>query len=208
MKKLRVIVANDHTLVSAAIRTFLETKQGMEVLASVRIGPEARKVVRQKKPELLFLYLGVRGFEGLEKAEGLLKSFPRLPNVLLAVNNSREYVARAFQAGVDAILPQTAKAGELEKAVRAAMRGGSYISPILPKPEATSTAFDKLTPRQRSVLTLMAEGKSTKGIAKALGLSPKTVEFHRARLMERLDIYNVPGLVRLAARVGLVSIEC
>jgi DNA-binding NarL/FixJ family response regulator len=207
MKKLRVIIANDQTLVSAAIRSFLQTTHGMEVLASVRIGPAARKVVRQKRPQLLFLYLGGRGYQGLEEAENFLKAFPKVPSILLAVNNSREYVARAFQAGVDTVLPQTAGPGELGKAIRAAMRGDSYISSKLPNAKSETTPFDKLTPRQRSVLKLMAEGKSTKEVAKALDLSPKTVEFHRARLMERLEIYNVPGLVRLAARVGLISIE-
>ena len=207
MKKLRVIIANDQTLVSAAIRSFLETRMGMEVLASIRIGPKARGFISRKGPDLLFLYLGARGYEGLERAEKLLKALPKLPAVLLTVNNSSEYVARARQSGVNALLSQTAQPNECEKAVRAALRGDLYISPKLPNAKAQKTPFDKLTPRQRSVLKLMAEGKSTKHIAKALSLSPKTVEFHRARLMERLDIYNVPGLVRLAARVGLISIE-
>ena len=207
MKKPRVIIANDQTLVSAAIRTYLEGCQGMEVLATVRLGPQTRKTIRQKKADLLFLYLATRGYEGLEKAESVLKAFPRLPSVLLAINNSQEYTARALQAGVDAILPQTAKPVELERALRAVMRGNKYISPDLPQTEAREIPFQKLTPRQRTVLRLMAEGKSTKEVAKAMGLSPKTVEFHRARLMERLQIYDVAGLVRLAVRVGLVSID-
>jgi DNA-binding NarL/FixJ family response regulator len=207
MKKLRVIIANDHTLVSAAIRSFMETCHDMEVLASLRIGPKARALIARKKPHLLFLYMGARGYEGLEKVERLLRDLPKLPSILLAANNSVEYISKALKMGVDAVLPQTAKPGEFEKAVRAAMRGSAYISPMLPKPQADGTAFERLTPRQRSVLKLMAEGNSTKNVAKALGLSPKTVEFHRARLMERLGIYDVPGLVRLAARAGLVSID-
>jgi DNA-binding NarL/FixJ family response regulator len=206
MKKLRAIIANDQTLVSAAIRAYLESSQRMEVLASVRMA-QARPVIRRKKPDVLFLYLAVRGYEALEKAETLINAFPRLPNVALIVNNSREYIASALQAGIKAILPQTAKPSELERAIRAVMAGNAYISPRLPKPIPRETPFDKLTPRQRAVLTLMAEGKSTKEVARSLGLSPKTVEFHRARLMERLQIYDVPGLVRLAARVGLVSID-
>lgn len=207
MKKLRVIIGNEHTLVSAAIRSYLEGSHGMEVLATVRIGPEARKAIRQKKPDLLFLYLATRGYEGLDKAEGVLKAAPRVPSILLTINNSQEYTARALQAGADAVLPQTAKPVELERALRAILRGNSYLSPNLPNGEPRETPFHKLTPRQRSVLKLMAEGKSTKQVAKALSLSPKTVEFHRARLMERLGIYDVAGLVRLAARVGLVSID-
>ncbi|HKQ36820.1 MAG TPA: response regulator transcription factor, partial [Verrucomicrobiae bacterium] len=170
-------------------------------------GPQARQTIRQKKPDMLFLYLATRGYEGLEKAESVLKVFPRLPSVLLAVNNSPEYTARALQAGVDAVLPQTAKPIELERAIRAVMRGNSYLSPHLPQTDPRETPFHRLTPRQRTVLRLMAEGKSTKEVAKAMDLSPKTVEFHRARLMERLQIYDVAGLVRLAARVGLVSID-
>ena len=207
MKKLRVMIANDQTLVSAAIRSFLENNHDMDVLASVRIGPAARQAISRKKPNLLFLYLGERGYHGLERAEKLLKGFPRLPVILLTVNNSNEYVARAMCLGARGVLPMTAQPIELERAVRAATNGKAYLSPQLPKIERGKTAFDKLTPRQRSVLKLMAEGKSTKDVAKSLGLSPKTVEFHRARLMERLNIYDVPGLVRLAARVGLVSID-
>lgn len=206
MKKPRVIIANDQTLVSAAIRTYLEGNEGMEVLANVRLGPQTRSVIRKKKPDLLFLYQATRGYEDLEKVESVLKAFPRVASILLAVNNSQEYTARALQAGVGAVLPQTAKPIELDKAIRAVMRGNSY-SNHLPNTYSRETPFHKLTPRQRSVLKLMAEGKSTKEIARALGLSPKTVEFHRARLMERLQIYDVAGLVRLAARVGLVSID-
>lgn len=207
MKKLRVIIANEQTLVSAAIRAYLEGIHGMEVLGTVRIGTEARRLIQQKKPDLLFLYLATRGYEGLDKAESVLKSSPRTPSILLAINNSQEYTARALQAGADAVLPQTAKPVELERAVRAVLRGNSYISPNLPSTDPRETPFHRLTPRQCSVLKLMAEGKSTKQVARSLGLSPKTVEFHRARLMERLGIYDVAGLVRLAARVGLVSID-
>src|SRR5688572_13708920 len=102
MKNVRVIIANDHTLVSASIRCFLEKSLGMEVLASVRIGPRARVLIARKKPELLFLYLGMRGYEGLEKTERLLKAFPKLPTVLLSVNSSKEYIAKALRTGVNA----------------------------------------------------------------------------------------------------------
>lgn len=207
MKKLRVIVANDHTLVSAAVRALLETSSHMEVLASVRIGPKARELIGRKRPDLLFLYLGVRGYDGLERVEKVLKPFPRLPNILLTTNKSDEYMAKALRIGVKAVLHLTAHPVELERAVRATVHGNSYLSPTLPKVTPNKTPFEKLTPRQRSVLKLMAEGKSTKAVAESLSLSPKTVEFHRARLMDRLDIYDVPGLVRLAARVGLVSID-
>ena len=206
MKKLRVIVANDHSLVSAAIQTFLEACLDMEVQGNGRIGPETRKLISRKKPDLLFLYLGMRGYEALQETERLLKSFPKLPTIMLTVNNSNEYVARALRTGVKAILPPAVELKELKSAVRAVTRGATYISPKLPKP-GPNQPFERLTPRQQSVLKLMAEGNSTKEIAKILKLSAKTVEFHRARLMERLDIYDVPGLVRLAARAGLVSID-
>jgi len=207
VKKLRVIIANDHTLVSVAIRSFLETNLQMDVLASVRIGPKARQTIVRKKPNVLFLYLGQRGYEGLERAEKLLKSFSRLPVILLTANQSEEYVAKALRIGVNGVLPITAQPNELNKALRAAIRKRNYISPQLPKAEPRMTPFERLTPRQRSVLRLMAEGQSTNNVAQSLSLSPKTVEFHRSRLMERLGIYDVPGLVRLAARVGLVSID-
>lgn len=207
MKNLGVIIANDHTLISAGIRCFLEQSLEMEVLATVRLGPKARDLITRKKPDLLFLYLALRGYDGLEKAERLLKSFPKLPAVLLAVNNSQEYVSKALDAGVHSVIPQTAKPRELQQAIRAALRRRAFVSRSLPKALNGKPPFERLTPRQRSVLKLMAEGNSTKEIARALKLSAKTVEFHRARLMERLDIYDVPSLVRLAARVGLVSID-
>src|SRR5688572_13947909 len=161
MKNVRVIIANDQTLVSASIRCFLKNSLGMEVLASVRLGPRARGIIARKKPELLFLYLGERSYEGLEKTQRLLKAFPKLPSVLLSVNSSKEYVAKALRTGVNAIFPTTAQPKEVQQAIRAALRGGSFLSVKLPKParELTGkTAFERLTARQRSVLKLMAEG--------------------------------------------------
>src|SRR5687768_12048555 len=154
MKKLRVIIANDQTLVSAAIRSFLERCHGMEVVASARLGSNARKAITEKKPNLLFLYLAMRGYEGLEKVEKMLKGRSRLPCILLTANNSAEYVSKALRLGVNAILPQMAGPGELKRAVSAAMRGTSYTSPKLPKTTPEETAFEKLTPRQRAVLKL------------------------------------------------------
>ena len=168
------------------------------------------------RPDVVLLDVGMPGLNGLEVAGRLATLDASIRVVILSMHVSEEYVLRALRAGCAGYLLKASAVSELEVAIRAVTRGETYLSPAVSKPvvddyvRRTGGATDPLealTPRQREVLQLVAEGNSTKEIAQRLGLSPKTVETHRAQLMERLGVHEVSGLVRFAVRVGLVSPE-
>jgi len=216
MKTLRILLADDHTLVRAGISSLLAQLPGVTVVAEASDGREVLKLAGIHKPEIVVMDVAMPGLNGLEATLRLLKQFPRTRVVMLSMHANEEYIHQAFQAGASAYLLKKSAVAELEAAVQAAQAGKTYLSPALArhyKPQDPSRPGDskppaeKLTTRQREILQLIAESRTTKEIAHELGLSAKTVEFHRAQLMQRLDIHDVPGLVRFALRSGLVESE-
>lgn len=216
MKSIRVFLADDHTLVRAGIRNLLVGIRGIEVVGEAGDGQEALRLVDVLRPDVVLLDVGMPGLNGLEVAARLATLDAAIRVMILSMHVSEEYVLRALRAGCAGYLLKASAVSELEVAVRAVARGETYLSPAVSRPvvddyvRRTGGAVDPLqalTPRQREVLQLVAEGNSTKEIAHRLGLSPKTVETHRAQLMERLGVHDVPGLVRFAVRVGLVDPE-
>jgi DNA-binding NarL/FixJ family response regulator len=160
--------------------------------------------------------VGMPGLNGLEVAARLGALSPRVRTLILSMHTSEEYVLRALRAGCAGYLVKSSAVSELEVAVRAVARGDTYLSPTVSKrvvddyvrrTGGAADPLDALTPRQREILQLAAEGHSSKQIAQRLGLSLRTVETHRSQIMERLDVHDVAGLVRFAVRVGLVSSE-
>ena len=156
------------------------------------------------------------GLNGLEVASRLTHSSPPIRIVILSMHNSEEYVLRALRAGCAGYLLKGSAVSELEIAVRAVARGETYLSPAVSKQVvdeyvgrtgAATSPLDVLTPRQREILQLVAEGHTSKAIAQRLGVSFKTVEAHRAQIMERLNLHDLAGLVRFAVRAGLVLAE-
>jgi len=216
MKALRILLADDHTLVRAGISSLLAQLPGVTVVAEASDGREVLKLAGIHKPEVVVMDVAMPGLNGLEATLRLLKQFPRTRVIMLSMHANEEYIHQAFQAGASAYLLKKSAVAELEAAVRAAQAGKNYLSPALARhyqpqeparPGDTRTPAEKLTTRQREILQLIAESRTTKEIAHELGLSAKTVEFHRAQLMQRLDIHDVPGLVRFALRSGLVESE-
>lgn len=216
MTPIRVLLADDHTLVRAGIRRLLESIVGVEVVGEAGEGHEAVRLAEALRPDVILLDVGMPGLNGLEAA-GHLASFDASIHVLiLSMHNSEEYVLRALRAGCAGYLLKGSAVSELEVAVRAAARGETYLSPAVSKQVVADYVrrmggardpLDALTPRQREILQLVAEGHTSKDIAQRLGLSFKTVEGHRAQVMERVGVHDVAGLVRFAVRVGLVSPE-
>jgi DNA-binding NarL/FixJ family response regulator len=211
---MRVLLADDHTLVRAGIRALVESLDGVTVVAETGDGREALELVERHRPDVLLLDITLPGLNGLEIAERTTRSSPSTRIVILSVHANEAYVAQALRAGVAAYLPKDAAATELALALRAVVRGETYLSPSISKqvvegflrnPDIAPGLLAGLTARQREVLQLVAEGRSTKEIAALLEISVKTVETHRAQLMERLGIHDVPGLVRVAIREGLIS---
>ena len=216
MKPIRVLLADDHTLVRAGIRGLLAGLQDIEVAGEAGDGQEALRLSDSLRPDVVLLDVGMPGLNGLEVAGRLATLDASIRVVILSMHVSEEYVLRALRAGCAGYLLKASAVSELEVAIRAVTRGETYLSPAVSRPvvddyvRRTGGATDPLealTPRQREVLQLVAEGNSTKEIAQRLGLSPKTVETHRAQLMERLGVHEVSGLVRFAVRVGLISPE-
>ena len=215
MASLRVLLVDDHALVRAGIRSLLRDIEGVEVVGEAADGAEALAIAGRERPDAVLLDIAMKGMSGLETAARFRELHPGVKVLILSMHASEEYVLQALRAGAAAYLIKDSATAELELALRSVMRGETYLSPAISRQVVdgyvqrvgAGAAEDPLTPRQREVLKRVAEGRSTKEIAYDLGLSVKTVETHRAQIMERLGIRDVAGLVRYAMRTGLVPPE-
>lgn len=214
--RLRVLLAEDHTLVRAGIRSLLERLPGVQVVAEAAEGREVLGLAKIRRPDVVLMDIGMPGLNGLEAAVRLRKKQPAVRVVMLSMHANEEYVVQALKAGAVGYLLKKSAVVELEAALRTVARGGRYVCSEIARQVGPHTLagansphgrLETLTPRQREVLQLIAESKNTKETAQILGLSPKTVEFHRAEMMRRLDIYDVPGLVRFAMQSGIAAHE-
>ena len=216
MKAIRVLLADDHSLVRAGFRKLLEGLEGIEVVAEAGDGHDALRLIAAQQPDVVLMDIAMPGLNGLEVAARVADQFPRVRVLILSMHLSEEYALWALRARAAGYLLKDAVATELEFAVKAVARGETYLSPrvseqvvsgYLHSVDGETSYLERLTPRQRETLQLIAEGHSSKKIALLLNISIKTVETHRAALMDRLEIYDVPGLVRYAIRTGLVDAE-
>jgi DNA-binding NarL/FixJ family response regulator len=215
MKPIRVLIADDHALVRGGIRALVEKIEGMIVVGEAGKGSEAIDLVSELKPDLMLLDITMPDGGGFEVLDQVTKNFPEILVIVLTVHDAGEYAIRALNEGAAGFLPKSAASTELEQAIQTVIRGEPYISPETSrktiieyrKGKTKRDLLASLSPRQREVLRLIAEGRTTKQIAQVLDISVKTVETHRAQLMERLDIHDVAGLVRYAIQVGLIDVE-
>lgn len=213
MTKVSVLLAEDHQLVRAGIHALLDKMGGVLVVAEVSDGQAAVKAVETHQPDLVLMDIAMPGLNGLEAASRITKSWPKVKVVILSMHANEEYLRQALKAGVKGYLLKGADLPELELAIRTVSKGEPYLTPAVARyaievyqhqGDHPLNPLDRLSPRQREILQLIAECHSTKEIAFRLSLSAKTVETHRSQLMERLDIRDVAGLVRFAIQVGLV----
>jgi DNA-binding NarL/FixJ family response regulator len=213
---IRVVLADDHALVRAGIRALLEKLPGIEVVGEADNGRQALELIKASSPNLILLDISMAELGGLEALPRIVRDFPAAKVLILSGHANEEYVLRALRCGAAGYMVKEAAAEELELAIKAVMQGKTYLSPLvsrtvvenyLDRAAGDEGPIEQLTPRQREVLQLIAEGKNTKEIAGTLDISVKTVEAHRLQLMARLNIHDVPGLVRYAVRSGLVSAE-
>ena len=212
----QVLLADDHALVRAGIRALLSRIEGVEVIAEAGNGREALQLIRELHPDIVLLDITLPDLSGLEVLKESKQEFPDLRVIILTVHEAGEYAMEALRAGAAGYLPKSAAANELQLAIKIVTRGETYVSGEVSrktllefsKGGTEKTHFlSRLTPRQREILTLIAEGRSTRDIGVSLNISVKTVESHRAQLMERLDIHDLAGLVRYAIKKGLVKVE-
>lgn len=213
---IRVLLAEDHGLVRAGIRALLERIEGIEVVGEAGDGREALRLAQALHPDVVIMDLTMPELNGFEATARIAAASPRSRVLVLSMHGDEEYVAQALRFGAAGYLLKDASNAELGVAVRAVARGQRYLSPGVSQPvieEYLSQAADapspveRLSPRQREILQLIAEGHATKEIARKLEISVKTVETHRGQLMKRLGVRDVPTLVRFAIRAGLVPLE-
>jgi DNA-binding NarL/FixJ family response regulator len=216
-KSIRVLLADDHTLVRAGIRALLEKLPGLEVAGEASDGREVLDLIKTRQPDVVLMDISMPGLNGLEALARITRDFPKVRVIILSMHHNDEYVWQALKSGAAGYLLKKAATAELPAALKGVAGGEIYLSrqiasqflkkfPLQQISRSTSP-LEQLTSRQREILQLLAEGQNTKTIALVLKVSDKTVEYHRAKLMERLNIFDVPGLVRFALRSGLVSQE-
>lgn len=215
MKRIRVLLIDDHALVRAGIRALVSEVDGVEVVGEAGNAGEALPLIEKLQPDIVLLDLSMPGLSGFEVLADTAKRFPNIRVIVLTVHDSGHYAVEALRAGAAGFVPKSAASVELHEAIRSVAAGKNYVSgevarkAVLQQAKVTeqNQLLQKLTPRQREILTLIADGHTMKDIARSLSISVKTVESHRAQLMERLGIYEVASLVRFSIRMGLVKVE-
>jgi DNA-binding NarL/FixJ family response regulator len=211
-RPMRILLADDHTLVRAGIHALLAAMPDVEVIGEAADGEAALQLALQKKPDVVLMDIAMKGMNGLQAAARLHAALPETRVIILSMHASEDYLQQALRAGAAGYMLKDAATLELQLALAAVARGDTYLSPAVSAQvvegflqNGTSTTSAALTARQNEILRLIASGQSTKEIAFQLNLSGKTVDSHRAQLMERLNIHDVAGLVRYAIRTGLID---
>jgi DNA-binding NarL/FixJ family response regulator len=213
---IRIVLVDDHRLVRAGIRALLEKTPQGQVVGEAADGREAFALIEKQRPDIVLIDIAMPGLNGLDAVDRIKKEWPETKVIILSMHANEEYVVRALRSDVSGYLIKDAAVDELEDAIRTVTEGEVYFSRRISKrvirDYLTNTdeirgPLEQLSSRQREVLQLIGEGKNTKEIADILRVSVKTIEAHRLQLMQRLDIHDIPGLVKFAIRTGLVSAE-
>jgi two-component system response regulator NreC len=206
----RILLADDHAMVREGLRAFLE-KQGFQIVAEASDGLEVLRSVEKTAPDVAVIDISMPVLNGVDAARELKKSSPKTKVILLTQHDEDQYVSESLRAGVKGYVLKNQAAEDLVHAIQEVCRGSIYLSPNISRVvvdaylSKTYDVTDPLSARERQVLQLVGEGKSTKDIAGHLGISVKTAESHRARLMKKLDIHETASLVRYAIRRGLIQ---
>jgi two-component system, NarL family, nitrate/nitrite response regulator NarL len=205
---IQVVLADDHDLVRSGIKALLSTVDGVQVIAEARNGNELLQLLESVKPDVVMTDISMPGMDGITAIAEIHTRYPDVRVIVLSMYDTVDFVKRAVANGACGYIMKDAPPFELEQALRSVMATGSYFSAAVAQrllQPSEPTVDDELTTRQVEILTLIAQGKSAKEIAFELGLSPKTVDVHRARIMERLRLNDIASLTRYAVRKGLVK---
>ena len=216
--KVRIVIAEDHTILREGLRSLLSSNPNFEIVGEAKDGREAIRCVEKLKPDLILTDLSMPRMNGMEAIKEIKRESPATKVLVLTVHKAEEYILATFRAGADGYILKDSTHSELVMAVRKVLGGQHYISPEISekviegylegkKTLKSRTSWETLTQREREILKLIAEGYKNKEIADDLCISVKTVEKHRANLMEKLDLHNIQALTTFAIERGLVSRE-
>jgi DNA-binding NarL/FixJ family response regulator len=217
MKKIRVMIADDFEMVRAGLSSILAKQNDVEVIGEVTNGLEAVRFVAEHSPDVVIMDLTMPVMNGVEATRQIVAQSPKVKVIALSIHYDHSIVAEVLKAGASGYLLKDSASDELVTAVRTSQRGETYlsskvtqvlVSTFVRNPgEGSKPTFSPLSSKQRGVLQLLAEGKSNKEVASCLSISPKTVEAHRAQIMEKLQIHTIAGLTKYAIREGLTSVD-
>lgn len=210
----RVLLADDHPVLRQGLRKLLDQETWLEVVGEAGDGPAAIEQAAALEPDVIVMDIGLPGLNGVDATRQIRAHHPRIRIVALSIHTSRRMVAEMLAAGADGYVFKMASFEEVVRAIRAVLRGHRYLSPGAAEAleaarngDGDTSVFERLTPREREVLQLLAEGSTSKEIAFDLGISPKTVDVHRKNVMDKLDLDSLADLTRYAMREGLITPE-
>jgi len=218
MKKVRLLIADDHKIFRQGIKKLLEEEQDLQVVGEAADGREVVKKATELKPDIILMDIAMANLNGLEATKQIKKVLPESKIIMLTMHKNEEYVLQSFQAGASGYILKEGAVEELVSAIRSIHADKSFLSPTVSKTLVdaylrkmetgkTETPFDLLTDREREVLQLIAEGFTNREVAKQLFISVKTVEAHRAHIMQKLNIHDIAKLVKYAIQKGLVDLN-
>jgi DNA-binding NarL/FixJ family response regulator len=213
---IRIILADDHTIIRSGLRLLLEQQPDFKVVAEANDGREAVQLVSKNHPDVAILDIGMPQLNGIEATRQIVAENPEAQVLILSMHSDEGYVLRALKAGARAYILKNSAEADLIRAVRSVAEGKSFFSPVISKmlledyvrqvrEKQVEDSYDLLTPREREILQLLAEGRTNKEVATVLGLSPHTVETHRGNILEKLNLHGVPELILYAVRKGIIQ---
>jgi len=216
MRRIRILIADDHKLMRSGLRLLIEQQSDLSVIGEAGDGRETVSLSKSQRPDVVVMDISMPNLNGIEAAHQITQEHPEIGVVILSMHSDESYVLRALKAGVKGYLLKDSAESDLILAVRAVAGGKSFFSPAVSKVllddymrklkrSGAEDAYDLLTPREREILQLVAEGKSNKDVANLLNLSVYTVETHRSNMMQKLRLKSVPELTLYAVRKGLIS---